>query len=162
MFAAFLPAYRFDSLLPFTVIFGCFSRQRKAANMKIKKIVNHGKIRWHVNDALGKDGKRQRRFFESREDAEDFMRQLKADRRVFGNHFTAIPPSERVILGYQLDQLRKLGWNLPAAVDFIERHGKIPPSISLGTVAAEFLAAKKNAGLRPRYLLTLGRPLTDF
>ncbi len=129
--------------------------------MKIKKVANHGKTRWRVNDSRP-SGKRQRRFFENKEDAESFVRQQKADRRAFGNHYTSIPPSERAILGYQLDRLRKLGWNLPAAVDFIERHGKIPPSIPLGTLAAEFFAAKKNAGLRPRYLLSLRASINRF
>jgi hypothetical protein len=35
--------YRFDSLRPFTLFFGCFSRQQKAAKgSKWEKIVNHG------------------------------------------------------------------------------------------------------------------------
>lgn len=70
--------------------------------------------------------------------------------------------SERASLGYQLERLRKLGWNLPAAVDFIERRGKAPPSISLGVVAAEFLSAKKAAGLRLRYLRTLRASINRF
>jgi hypothetical protein len=119
--------------------------------MKIKKVAHHGKIRWRVNDPRGTNGKRQRKFFETKEAAERFVRQQQADRHAFGVHFSSIPPSERASLGYQLDRLRKLGWDLPAAVDFIERHGKIPPSIPLGTVAAEFLAAKNNSGCRPFY-----------
>lgn len=130
--------------------------------MKIKKIVNHGKIRWRVNDPRGTDGKRQRKFFETKEDAERFARQQKADRHAYGAYFASIAPSERAVLAYQIDRLRKLGWTLPATVDFIERHGKQPPSITLGTLAAEFLAAKKNAGLRPRYLRTLRASINRF
>jgi hypothetical protein len=130
--------------------------------MKIKKVKNHGIIRWRVNDPRGTSGKRQRKFFETKEAAERFARQQEADRHAYGIHFTSIPPSERASLGYQLDRLRKLGWNLPAAVDFIERHGKIPPSIPLGAVAAEFLTAKKAAGLRPRYLRTLRASINRF
>ena len=130
--------------------------------MKIKKVKNHGTIRWRVNDPRGANGKRQRKFFETREDAERFARQQKADHHAYGIHFATIPPSERAALWYQLERLRKLGWNLPAAVDFIERHGKIPPSISLGAVAAEFLTAKKAAGLRPRYLRTLRASINRF
>jgi integrase len=130
--------------------------------MKIKKIVNHGKTRWRVNDPRGTDGKRQRKFFETKEDAERFARQQKADRHAYGAYFVSIPPSERAVLAYQMERLRKLGWTLPAAVDFIERHGKMPPSIKLGTVAAEFVAAKKNAGLRPRYLRTLRASINRF
>jgi hypothetical protein len=85
-----------------------------------------------------------------------------ADRETYGIHFVTIPPSERASLGYQLERLRKLGWNLPAAVNFIERHGKAPPSILLGLAATEFLAAKKAAGLRPRYLRTLKASINRF
>ena len=130
--------------------------------MKIKKVVNHGATRWRVNDPHGTDGKRQRKFFETKEDAERFARQQEADRHAYGIHFVTIPPDERATLGHQLDRLRKLGWNLPAAVDFIERHGKIPPSMSLGAVAAEFFTAKKIAGLRPRYLRTLRASINRF
>jgi Phage integrase SAM-like domain len=130
--------------------------------MKIKKVINYGMIRRRVNDPRGTNGKRQRKFFETKEDAEHFIRQQKADRLAYGQHFAAIPPSERAAIGYQLERLRKLGRNLPAAVDFSERHGKIPPSVSLGVVAAEFLAAKKSAGLRPRYLRTLRASINRF
>jgi len=130
--------------------------------MKIKKVVNHGIVRWRVNDPHGTGGKRQRKFFETKEAAERFTRQKTADRQAYGIHFATIPPSERASLGYQLERLRKLGWNLPAAVDFIERHGKAPPSISLGVIAAEFLTAKKAAGLRPRYLRTLRASINRF
>jgi hypothetical protein len=130
--------------------------------MKIKKTVHHGKIRWRVNDPHGTGGKRQRKFFATKEAAERFARQKTADSQAYGIHFATIPPSERASLGYQLERLRKLGWNLPAAVDFIERHGKAPPSIPLGIVAAEFLTAKKAAGLRPRYLRTLRASIHRF
>jgi hypothetical protein len=107
--------------------------------MKLTKITNHGKTRWRVNDATGLNGKRQRRFFESKEDAEIFVRQQKADQRAFGNHYLAIPPAERAVICYQLERLHKLGWSLAAAADFIERHGKMPQSMRLGIVADEFL-----------------------
>jgi len=130
--------------------------------MKITKTVHHGKIRWRVNDPHGTGGKRQRKFFETKEAAERFTRQKTADSQAYGIHFVTIPPSERATLGYQLERLRKLGWNLPAAVNFIERHGKAPPSILLGVAATEFLAAKKAAGLRPRYLRTLKASINRF
>jgi len=106
--------------------------------MKIKKVVNHGMIRWSVDDARGTNGKRQRKFFETKGEAERFARQLKADRHAYGIYFTTIPPSERATLGFQLDRLRKLGWNLPAAVDFIERHGKSPRQFRSATWQRNF------------------------
>jgi hypothetical protein len=43
--------------------------------MKIKKIKNHGIVRWRVNDPRGINGKRQRKFFDTKETAEIFIRQ---------------------------------------------------------------------------------------
>jgi site-specific recombinase XerD len=128
--------------------------------MKITKTVHHEKIRWRVNDSIS--GKRQRRFFETKEDAENFVRQRKADQRAFGNQYNSIPPADRVIIGCQLERLHKLGWSLPDAVDYIERQGKKPQSIRLGVVADGFLAAQNNRGLRPRYLRTLRASINRF
>jgi integrase len=130
--------------------------------MKIKKTVNHGKIRWRVNDPHGTDGKRQRKLFETKEAAERYARQKNADREAFGIHFATIPPSERAALAYQLQRLRALGWSLAAAVDFVERHGKAPPSIRLGKLSEEFFAARLAAGVRPRYLRTLRASINRF
>ena len=131
--------------------------------MKITKFEYHGTVRWRVNDPQGTNGKRQRKFFESREDADRFARQQTADRKAYGIHCVTIPPRERAALGYQLERLRTLGWNLPAAVDFIERHGKVPPSIALGVVATEFLSAQiRRAASAPFTDGRCGLPSTDF
>jgi integrase len=130
--------------------------------MKITKVFHHEKTRWRVNDPQGPDGKRQRKFFDTREAAARYARQRNEDRRAYGIRFATIPPAERASLGYQLSRLHGLGWNLASAVDFIERHGKAPPSLTLGTMADEFLAARQIAGLRPRYFRTLRASIKRF
>jgi hypothetical protein len=130
--------------------------------MKIRKIVHHGKIRWRVNDPHGTDGKRQRKFFETKEAAERHTRQKIADRDAFGIHFSSIPPGERAARAYQLERLKRIGWTLPAAVDFVERCGKAPPNIRLGSLSAEFFTARLAAGVRPRYLRTLKASINRF
>jgi site-specific recombinase XerD len=132
--------------------------------MKIKKVTKHGKPRWRVNDPNGPNGKRQRRFFETKEAAEEFVKERRDDTKEFGSHFASIPTGERAGLMYQLQRLNGLGWTLPAAVDFIETHGKtaIVPKVLLGTVADEFLAAKAAAGLRRRYFKALRASIRRF
>ena len=130
--------------------------------MKISKTIHSGKVRYRVNEEQGPGGKRQRKFFETREAAEQYVKQRKADTRAFGIHFTTIPPNERAAIGYQLERLKKIGWTLAAAVDYIERHGKNAPSLPLGTVADEFIKAKEQGGLRPRYLKTLKASINRF
>jgi integrase len=130
--------------------------------MKIAKVQHHGQTRYRVNDPHGPDGKRQRKFFDTREAAENYIKERTADTKAFGVHVSAIPPEERAALAFQLQRLKKLGWSLAAAVDCIEKQGKAAPSLPLGTVAEEFLAAKDSAGLRPRYLKTLRASINRF
>jgi hypothetical protein len=51
-----------------------FKAPKGTEKMKIKKVVHHGKVRWRVNDPRGTDGKRQRKFFETKEAAERFCK----------------------------------------------------------------------------------------
>ena len=89
--------------------------------MKIKKVVNHGTVRWRVKNPRGMGGERQGKFLETKEAAERFTRQKNTDSQAYGIHFAATPPSERASLGYQLERLcranastishrKRLGW----------------------------------------------------
>ena len=130
--------------------------------MKITKITHHDQTRYRVNVPQGEDGKRQRKFFATREEAEKFAKERTADSKAYGVHFATIPPAERASIVYQLERLKGLGWTLPDAVDLVEKHGKAAPSLPLGTVADEFTAIKKTAGLRPRYVKTLEASIKRF
>lgn len=130
--------------------------------MKIAKTLHHGNTRYRVNEEQGPDGKRLRKIFETREAAEEYVKQRKADTRAFGVRFATIPPTERANISYLLERLKLLGWTLAGAVDFIEKHGKSAPALPLGTVADEFLTAKESGGLRPRYLKTLRASINRF
>jgi len=130
--------------------------------MKIAKVIHHGLVRYRVNEAQGADGKRLRKFFQTKEAGEAYIKERTADTKAYGVHFATIPTAERASIGYQLERLKNLGWTLPGAVDFIEKHGKAAPSLPLGKVAAEFLATKQGSGLRPRYVKTLRASINRF
>ena len=130
--------------------------------MKISKIQHHGKTRYRVNNPHGNNGKRERKFFETREAAESYVSERTKDTKAYGVHFVTIPPAERAAFAYQLERLKQLGWTLAAAVDFIEKHGKAAPSLSLRKVADELYIAKASAGLRPRYVRTLKASIKRF
>jgi hypothetical protein len=80
--------------------------------MKITKAVNHGRVRWRVNDPNGQDGRRQRMFFETKEAAEAYVKERTAETKAFGVHFRAIPEKDRAGLMFQLQRLDGLGWTL--------------------------------------------------
>lgn len=130
--------------------------------MKISKVQHHGKTRYRVNDSQGNEGKRQRKFFETREAAESYVSERNKDTKTFGVHYSTIPQAERAVIAYHIDKLKQLGWTLPDAVNFIAQHGKAAPSLSLGKVADELFVAKDFAGLRPRYVRTLKASIKRF
>jgi hypothetical protein len=69
---------RFCPLPPLGNLFYPFSGHQRAPKgtkeitMKIAKVIHHGQTRYRVNDPSGSDGKRQRKFFETREAAESY------------------------------------------------------------------------------------------
>jgi hypothetical protein len=104
----------------------------KGSEMKIKKIKNHGIIRWRVNDPRGINGKRQRKFFETKEAAERFTRQKDADRKAKTRRRRLIPiPTQ---LRAWLDCSREIGGKLPAV-----------------NYADKFKRTLENAGLRAEW-----------
>ena len=130
--------------------------------MKIAKVTHHGKIRFRVNNPHGPNGKRERRFFDSAESARRYVSERTADTRAYGIHFASIPSHERAAIAYQLQRLSQAGWSLASAVDFVLKAGKAPPSISLGMVAEAFLASRRAAACRPRYLNKLRASIARF
>jgi len=132
--------------------------------MKITKVNKNGELRWRVNDPNGPNGKRQRKFFETKEAAEAYVKERSANAKAYGVKFTTIPAKERAGIMYQLERLKDLGWTLPDAVDFVAKHGNAfsTPDKTLGEVVHEFLAAKATAGLRKRYLKALRASVKRF
>ncbi len=66
--------------------------------MKVTKVIHHGKVRFRVNEAQGPDGKRQRKFFDTREAAESYVKERTDDSKAFGIHFTTVPTKERAVI----------------------------------------------------------------
>jgi hypothetical protein len=58
---------------------------------EVTKVLKHGQVRWRVNDASGTDGKRQRKFFETKEAAEQFVKDRTANTKNFGTLFATFP-----------------------------------------------------------------------
>ena len=85
--------------------------------MTITKVKHHERTRYRVNDPHGPEGKRQRKFFDTREGAEAFVKERTADTKAFGVHMTTISATDRAALAYQLKRLDALG------VDTLRRCG---------------------------------------
>ena len=79
--------------------------------MKITKVQHHGQIRYRVNVPNGEGGKRQRKFFETKEAAEDFARERTTETKQFGVHCAT------AFLGALCDTIYHLGSCRPSQAD---------------------------------------------
>lgn len=129
----------------------------------MKKTFDHSKGRFRVT--YQDNGTQRRKFFLTETEADEFFKSRKEDVREFGIHWhNTWTPRERAEIFLETERLRRLGWTLRAAVDFIAKHGKEPPAVALEVVSRDFLNAKQAAGCRPRYVgrlrASIGRFLT--
>jgi integrase len=138
-------------------------RATKCHRMKIKTshVSKHGQSRWEVR--FREAGQRRRRYFTSSRDAEKFAADLRADHRRMGTALTTLTPRERMETVLAREKLRDAGATLNDAVDFFLRNRPgVRVSPSLGSVADDFITAKRLAGKRPRYVDGLRSKLGAF
>ena len=126
----------------------------------MKKAFDDSKGRYRVS--YQDKGAQRRNFFRTEAEADEFITSRKEDVREFGIHWQTWTPRERAEVFLETERLRKAGWTLRAAVDFVLKHGIEPPSVMLEVVARDFLNAKQAAGCRPRYLSRLRASIGRF
>lgn len=132
--------------------------------MNVRKVVNHGKTRYLVEIGRGANGRRLRKFFGTRDEAESYQRTRQAELRSQGvawtQQFDSFTPNQKTELLTQLDRMRRLGFaTLREALDSLERTGRAGPDVALDDAVARFLANKTSRGLRSRSLDKLGATL---
>lgn len=139
---------------------------QRVPDMKLRQVTNHGQRRWRVELSEGEEGRRVRRFFDSKADAEAFARKAAAALREHGRRFAgwwaSRSPLAQANAMHQIERLSRLGYSLRAAADFIEAKGKPLPSVPLQEAVTEFLAAKAERGLRRRSFRKLRAGLEMF
>jgi integrase len=127
----------------------------------MRKTFDHSKGRFRVS--YQDQGEQRRKFFRDETEADEFLKSRKEDVREFGIHWhNTWTPRERAEIFLETERLRKAGWTLRAAADFVLSHGTNPPAVPLETVARDFLNAKQSAGCRPRYLARLRASVGRF
>jgi integrase len=141
---------------------GCFSTiQHHSSPKTMKTTFDHSKGRFRVS--YQDQGEQRRKFFRTEAEADEFLKSRKEDVREFGIHWhNTWTPRERAEIFLETERLRKAGWTLRSAVDFVLNHGTNPPAVPLETVARDFLNAKQAAGCRPRYLSRLRASVGRF
>lgn len=106
---------------------------------------------------------RHRRFFRTREEADDFALARRTELANGNAHALALPLSLRVMAAECIDRLKPYGFTLDQAVDhFIDHIKSTRRSIMLQALVPEYLAAKRQKGLRERSLKDTAHRLGVF
>jgi len=134
---------------------GGFSVVRSAGGfwaMKVTKMTGGGRnLPWKLDGYFA--GRRVRRFFATRGEADGEMRRLSADRAATGSEGERLSPRERMELADLRDEVAAAGGSLREAVAYWLEHAAAPQvRMSLEDLLEAALARKDGEGKSARYL----------
>src|ERR1051325_3176361 len=102
---------------------------------------------WRVNlpANISSTGKRERRFFDTKQKADTFCRQQRTRLENFGRNSSTLSPGQQEEAAIAFDRLRPYGVTLNAAVaDFIARRKAREKSVTFKQLFDAFTSSKKN------------------
>ncbi|HEY7338933.1 MAG TPA: tyrosine-type recombinase/integrase [Bryobacteraceae bacterium] len=130
-----------------------FTRHRST---KLKIVpYRHHHYRWTITGHYV-NGKRVRRFFPTKGEAETFLNQLRVKRENLGNRATAIDQRLHVMAVDATDRLKPYGQTIAGAVEFYIRHTETAKrSCSVEQLTEMLLATKKAEGKNAGYITAM-------
>jgi integrase len=126
---------------------------------KIRKVVNCGSVRWLADLRCFNAG---RKFFETEDEAKLHWNAKAKEVRDFGVSALNLTHEERIDFLAAQQKLKPLGARIMDAVEFYLKHYRGAQTRTLGEAWEEFIASKKAAGKRPRYVAVLKYTIGSF
>ena len=126
---------------------------------RVKKVVNCGNVRWLADLRCFDAG---RKYFESQEDAITHWHAKAREVRNHGIEALNLSHEDRVEFLYAKEKLKPLAVRITDAVEFYLKHNRGLQSRTLKQAFDEFIAAKRAAGKRSRYVAMLGYSIGRF
>lgn len=116
--------------------------------MKITKAIHHGKTRWQAQ--WFDRGKRNRRFFDSREAARNFVDRWELERTAVGSEWAGVRRSERAEMFTAWERAKQKGYSLLHACEAFERDptNLVLAKVPLKKALYEFLDSKRAQNLK--------------
>ncbi len=104
--------------------------------MKVAETLVRGEVRWCVD--LGKvDGRRKRKFFKTKEEAEKFATKAKGEKKWLGDWAFTLSLEERMSYIAARDRLASVGATVSEAVEFFLNRKPATESKPLAKAVAE-------------------------
>ncbi|MFT3783802.1 MAG: tyrosine-type recombinase/integrase [Nibricoccus sp.] len=118
---------------------------------------------WVVDGLRDENGKRIRKFFSSRDAANEWLRQRRPELKNQGRATMALTDAQRLDAVRALAVLEPYGVSLAAAAEaFAERAKLLDRTVTFKVLREEILATKEQDGMSPSYLVDLKARLTRF
>lgn len=129
--------------------------------MVVKKAKKSGKKQWMLDLGMV-HGKRVRKFFESKQEADEEMAAEREDRRQHGLDAHTLPVSERLEFTAAKERLAAIGWTIMQAVMLAESQSKKLIAKPMSDAIEEFDRIKKATGKRHVYIRLLKARVKHF
>lgn len=128
--------------------------------VNVRRITHHPRYRWMASFIEG--GKRQRKYFKTKAEAEAFQDERQTEARDTGTRQQLLD-DERAAVGDFRERLGALGLSVRDALKMaVEARERVQRSADVATLAAELIEAKEREGKSARYLSDLRSRLGMF
>ena len=123
--------------------------------------INGKDERWLVDFGVV-EGKRRRRYYKSKGEAQTAIRTFEQERKAAGQKWAQIAPERRVEIVEILGRAKRAGASLEDLWAHWQATKQARSGLTLGAVVDEFLTVKERSGVSPQYLEQLQIALRQF
>ena len=135
----------------------------RLSKIRVAKYEHSATSKWVVEGLKNNKGKRSRKFFRSRIEADDFARNALQEQRQYGHKAQHLPHKLRLSAIQCAEKLSLYGKSLEEATEaLLERLRVSQHSCSLNKLVSEYLENKQGKGLSQRHLQDLKNRLGKF
>ena len=129
--------------------------------IQVKKQINNGYWTYKLDYKLA--GRRMRRFFKNREDAEAEMKRIEQERKRYGDLFARYRESEKIEMLLAYEKAREAGIGLMATIqEVIKAKQEGEECSTVGTLVRKFLRERREMGNRENSMKTLSCAIERF
>ena len=135
----------------------------RPSKIRVAKYEHSATSKWVVEGLKNNKGKRSRKFFGTRAEADDFARNVLEEQRQYGQKAQHLPHKLRLSAIQCAEKLSLYGKSLEEATEaLLERLRVSQRSCSLNKLVSEYLENKQGKGLSRRHLQDLKNRLGKF
>ena len=128
----------------------------RPSKIRVAKYEHSATSKWVVEGLRNNAGKRSRRFFRTKAEADHFARDSLAERRQFGSSSAALPADLRLSAINCAEKLKPYGKTLEEATEALIKSLKVVPTkLSINQLVSEYLETKRSKGLSASHKLDM-------